>query len=262
MVMAPHYSTMSIGASLSAPRRPSPVSSWRRSIAGTSAPAISPRSIALPTRWRSSGEARRDVPIIFTAHSLPGALEHGDPYPDELLATVDAPSREPRDRNALCLPERGDDRRSVAGTGRRRGDREVARRGKTNILICPIGFVCEHVEILFDIDIEYQELAEKLGVHPSDRDAQRPSPVLAGLAQVARSASDAGWLRRSTIVAPTQGRPFTGTTMGNTSSSSAAASAAWRRHRADAHPGTAVTLVEREDRLGGKILTVDAGEVP
>jgi ferrochelatase len=68
--------------------------------------------------------------------------------------------------------------------------------GVRNVLICPIGLVCEHVEILFDIDIEYQHLAQKLGVHLERIEMLNDHPdMLAGLAQVARGrATDAGWL--------------------------------------------------------------------
>src|SRR5690606_40595648 len=119
------------------------------------------------------------------------------PYPDELLATVDAlaenlPGQEThfayQSAAMTADPWLGPDAGEVI--------EKLHGEAKTNILICPIGFVCEHVEILFDIDIEYQEHAEKLGVHLERIEMLNDHPqMLAGLAQVARGrATDAGWL--------------------------------------------------------------------
>jgi ferrochelatase len=63
-------------------------------------------------------------------------------------------------------------------------------------LICPIGFVCEHVEILYDIDIVYQNLAKKLGVHLERIEMLNDEPeMISGLAQLVRTAAkEANWL--------------------------------------------------------------------
>ena len=42
---------------------------------------------------------------------------------------------------------------------------QYADQGQKNVLLCPIGFVCEHVEILYDVDVVYQKLARSLGMH-------------------------------------------------------------------------------------------------
>lgn len=200
MVMAPHYSSMSIGAYFTRAEEAdsgielAPVTSWN----------LNPGYLdALHDRIADAlekfpAEARRDVPIIFTAHSLPERiLEHGDPYPDELRATVDAlverlPGQEwhwaYQSAAMTADPWLGPDAGEVI--------QQLHSEGKTNILICPIGFICEHVEILFDIDIEYQHLARKLGVRLERIEMLNDHPdMLAGLAQVARGrAADAGWL--------------------------------------------------------------------
>jgi ferrochelatase len=63
-------------------------------------------------------------------------------------------------------------------------------------LICPIGFVCEHVEILFDIDVEFAHLADRLGIHLERIEMLNDHPaMLAGLAGLVRQrALEAGWL--------------------------------------------------------------------
>jgi ferrochelatase len=200
LVMAPHYSSMSIGAYFKRAEEAdagielAPVKSWN----------LNPGYLdALHDRIADAlekfpAEERRNVPIIFTAHSLPERiLEHGDPYPDELRATVDAlverlPGQEwhwaYQSAAMTADPWLGPDAGEVI--------QQLHSEGKTNILICPIGFICEHVEILFDIDIEYQQLAQKLGVHLERIEMLNDHPdMLAGLAQVARGrATDAGWL--------------------------------------------------------------------
>jgi ferrochelatase len=200
MVMAPHYSAMSIGAYFKRAEEAesgieiAPVTSWN----------LNPGYLdALHDRIADAletfpAEERRDVPIIFSAHSLPERiLAQGDPYPDELRATVDAlverlPGREwhwaYQSAAISADPWLGPDAGEVI--------EQLHNEGKRNILICPIGFICEHVEILYDIDIEYQQLAKKLGVHLERIEMLNDHPaMLAGLAQVARGrAADAGWL--------------------------------------------------------------------
>jgi ferrochelatase len=63
-------------------------------------------------------------------------------------------------------------------------------------LICPIGFVCEHVEILYDIDIVYQKLAKELDVQLERIEMLNASPqMIRGLAGLVRGgAQEAGWL--------------------------------------------------------------------
>jgi len=72
----------------------------------------------------------------------------------------------------------------------------LASEGKRHILLCPIGFVCEHVEILYDIDIVYQNLASSLGIHLERIEMLNTAPdMIEGLAQLIRAkAEEAGWL--------------------------------------------------------------------
>ncbi|MDP2776981.1 MAG: ferrochelatase, partial [Anaerolineales bacterium] len=61
---------------------------------------------------------------------------------------------------------------------------------------CPIGFVCEHVEILYDIDIVYQKLAKSLGVRLERIEMVHIAPqMVVGLADlICRTAKEANWL--------------------------------------------------------------------
>lgn len=202
LVMAPHYSRMSIGAYFKRIEEAessieiAPVNSWN----------LNPGYLdALHDRLADALEKfpedeRKDVPIIFTAHSLPERiLEYNDPYPDELRATVDAlverlPGQEWHwaYQSAAMTPDPwlGPDAGEVI--------EQLHKEGKKNVLICPIGFICEHVEILFDIDVEFQQQAKGLGMHLERIEMLNDHPsMLAGLAQVARGrATDAGWLQK------------------------------------------------------------------
>jgi ferrochelatase len=141
---------------------------------------------------------RDDVPVIFTAHSLPERiLEWGDPYPLQLLATTDAlmerlgprPHEFAYQSAAISTePWLGPDASEVMA--------RYAAEGKRHMLICPIGFVCEHVEILYDIDIVYQKLARDLGVQLERIAMLNDDPlVIGGLAGLVRqTAQEAGWL--------------------------------------------------------------------
>jgi len=200
LVMAPHYSYMSIGAYFKRIEEAgssieiAPVRSW----------ALNPGYLdGLHDRISDALEKfpeaeRSDVPIIFTAHSLPERiLERNDPYPDELRSTVDAlverlPGREwhwaYQSAAMTADPWLGPDASEVIA--------QLHREGKKNVLICPVGFICEHVEILFDIDVEFRQQADELGMHLERIEMLNDHPaMLTGLAQVARGrAVDAGWV--------------------------------------------------------------------
>jgi len=73
---------------------------------------------------------------------------------------------------------------------------ELAKAGHEAVLVVPIGFVCDHVEILYDIDVEYQALARRLGIQ-LERTASLNDDaglVAAVAAVVRKAASDRGWL--------------------------------------------------------------------
>ena len=73
---------------------------------------------------------------------------------------------------------------------------QLARAGHDSFLIVPIGFVCDHVEILYDIDVEYRALARRLGVRLERTRSLNADPMLvATLGQLVRqTAADRGWL--------------------------------------------------------------------
>ncbi len=205
LVMAPHYSRISIGAyyarveAAESPIDVAPIRSWN----------LLPGYLdALADRIRAALEKfpediRAQVPVIFTAHSLPERIrEWSDPYERELQETVaairerfpDQPS-EWAYQSAAMTPDPWLRPDASEVFSRLHGE------GVRNVLICPVGFVCEHVEILFDIDVEFTQHAEALGMRLERIEMLNDHPsLLKGLASFVRTyAQDAGRLSKSAV---------------------------------------------------------------
>jgi protoporphyrin/coproporphyrin ferrochelatase len=200
VVMAPHYSRMSIGAYYQKVDEANSTIEFLR-IENWHLQAEYIRALAKRVRdalERFPEEARASVPVIFTAHSLPvKILEWNDPYPTQLSETVSAvmeqlgsqPYEFAYQSAAISsIPWLGPDAGEVI--------ERLVSEGEKHILICPIGFVCEHVEILYDIDIVYQNLANSLGIHLERIEMLNTAPeMVKGLAGLIREkVREARWL--------------------------------------------------------------------
>ncbi len=111
-------------------------------------------------------KARSDARVIFTAHSLPKSiLEEGDPYPDECQATADAVAEAAGVEDHVLAWQSG-----RPGWLQPDVEEELPKlaEGASGLVVAPIGFVSEHLETLYDLDIEVAEEAEALGV-PMER---------------------------------------------------------------------------------------------
>ena len=200
LVMAPHYSRMSIGAYYKKIEEANPpisfscVEDWH----------LQPGYLdALAERVRAAlqgfpANVRAGVPIIFTAHSLPQKiLEWNDPYPVQLRETVSALMEHLGSRlHEFAFQSAAISTEAWLGPDAGEIIKRFASEGCKNILLCPIGFVCEHVEILYDIDIVYQNLAKTLGVNLQRIEMLNTAPsMINGLAQLVREqAKKSGWL--------------------------------------------------------------------
>ena len=112
------------------------------------------------------------VCTIFTAHSIPSeSIDLGDPYDQEFNKTVELlvdrvkPSnwyQAYQSQGMIPVPWLGPTVESVLD--------KISRVGSKTVLIVPVGFVCDHVEILFDIDIEFKNYAvdKKLKLHRTE----------------------------------------------------------------------------------------------
>lgn len=199
LVMAPHYSRLSIGAYYREVEEAASgvelarIESWH--LAPGYVAAVVKRVFDAIARLP---EALRDgAPVIFTAHSLPARiLSWQDPYPRHLAETVDAVSRRLGDRpwhfayqSAAMTPDPwlGPDVGKVL--------EQLAAGGAKAAVVAPVGFVSEHVEILYDLDCELQERAAELGVTLERIAMVNDDPVMMGsLAELVKGAvREAGW---------------------------------------------------------------------
>jgi protoporphyrin/coproporphyrin ferrochelatase len=134
-----------------------------------------------------------NVTVVFTAHSLPArVVSEGDVYPDEVRATA-----------ALVAERLGITHHEIAfQSAGRTGEpwlgpellatlRRLREAGVRDVLVAPVGFVADHLEVLFDIDIEAQETAHELGLHLERPRSLNDDPTfIAALADVAAAALD------------------------------------------------------------------------
>ena len=107
-----------------------------------------------------------DAHVVFTAHSLPArVLELGDPYRDQLLETSGLVAE------AAGLSDWSFSFQSESPTGEPWLGPDILdhlawlrRRGVEHVLVCPVGFVSDHLEIRWDLDVEAQAKAAELGL--------------------------------------------------------------------------------------------------
>jgi protoporphyrin/coproporphyrin ferrochelatase len=117
--------------------------------------------------------------IVFTAHSVPvKAIESGDRYAAEVAATARAVA-ERAGINGYELAYQSAGRTPEPWIGPDLGDliERLAASGTTRTLIVPIGFVCDHTEILFDIDIQAAQIARDHGVSLRRTESLNTSPT-------------------------------------------------------------------------------------
>jgi ferrochelatase len=104
--------------------------------------------------------------VVFTAHSLPASiLDEGDPYPDELMATASAIA----ERLVLRKWSLAYQSQSPTGVPWLGPDildhlEDLQAVGVADVLVCPVGFVADHLEIRWDIDTEAVRRAAELGL--------------------------------------------------------------------------------------------------
>ena len=109
---------------------------------------------------------RPDVTVLFTAHSLPERIvAMNDPYPEEVRGTVAAVSGflggQP---TAFAYQSQGRSAERWLGPTVEETVDQLARSGQRHVLVAPIGFLCDHVETLYDIDSELKQLAAGRGI--------------------------------------------------------------------------------------------------
>jgi protoporphyrin/coproporphyrin ferrochelatase len=134
-------------------------------------------------------EERPRAFVVFTAHSLPeSVLRSGDPYDHEVKSTacLVAKACNLTDWRFAYQSQGMTSDKWLGSTVESRID-EIAAKGFSELIIQPIGFVCDHVEILYDIDIHYRDYASAKGINvlrpPSLNDSRLFIDLLFQLAQ-------------------------------------------------------------------------------
>lgn len=118
------------------------------------------------SRW---SEADRDsVHVVFSAHALPARiLQEGDPYQDQLWETARLVADRaglPDDRRSWAYQSAGRTPEPWLGPKYEEHLEDLAARGVRNVVAVALGFVSDHVEILYDLDIQAQKKARSLGI--------------------------------------------------------------------------------------------------
>lgn len=147
----------------------------------------------LSTGWQKAcAEASTEVPIIFTAHSVPmRTITEGDPYEAQAKETASLVAREAPLSDAqwtFAFQSQGMSGGAWLGPTVESTILDLKEKGHRSVFIQPIGFLCDHVEVLYDIDIGFKQFAEKQGVRLWRAESLNDSPLLArALAAIARS---------------------------------------------------------------------------
>ncbi len=111
-------------------------------------------------------QALRQAPLLFTAHSIPRSMAEGSPYVEQFREasrrvadglgrtrwTLAYQSRSGNPRDPWLEPDVSDVIERLAGAGEKA------------VIVAPIGFVCDHVEVLYDLDVEARQRARESGM--------------------------------------------------------------------------------------------------
>ena len=182
IVLAPHYSKLSIDGyrerleeALGDRAELRFVESWY---------AHEPYVAVLAGRVRGT-----DAHVVFTAHSLPARiLDEGDPYRDQLLETSQLiAERAGLDSWSFAFQSESPTGEPWLGPDILDELDSIHARGFERVLVCPIGFVSDHLEILWDIDVEARERAAELGLELDRIESLNDDPAfIRGLAELCR----------------------------------------------------------------------------
>jgi protoporphyrin/coproporphyrin ferrochelatase len=146
----------------------------------------------LAARPRACQEMNAKVPVIFTAHSVPErTIAEGDPYEAQARETASlvakAAGLDPEDWT-FAFQSQGMSGGAWLGPTVEQTITSLKDMGRSAVFIQPIGFLCDHVEVLYDVDIGFREFAENKGMRLWRAESLNESPLLiAALADIVRT---------------------------------------------------------------------------
>ncbi|MHB9040307.1 MAG: ferrochelatase [Melioribacteraceae bacterium] len=166
----PHYSITTIGSSFN---------EWNRHYKGDSSKLIYIKEFYLNEKYiaainqridetilRFPEQVRKEIQIVFSAHGTPVSLvKKGDPYSNHIQQTVEAVmnARNHSHKHHLCFQSKVGPMKWLEPSTASMIE-SLTSENKKNLLIVPISFVSDHVETLFELDIEYRHVADKAGI--------------------------------------------------------------------------------------------------
>jgi ferrochelatase len=132
------------------------------------------------------------MPIIFTAHSVPErTITEGDPYENQAKETASLVACEAaltREEWSFAFQSQGMSGGTWLGPRVEDTILSLKKKGHRGVFLQPIGFLCDHVEVLYDIDIGFKQFAQKEEMRLWRAESLNDSPLLAAaLADVAKS---------------------------------------------------------------------------
>lgn len=147
----------------------------------------------LAPAWKAAcAEMKHEVPVIFTAHSVPErTITDGDPYSRQAQETAALVAKQIMDMSQtdwrFAFQSQSMSGGAWIGPTVEATIDALRDAGHTAMLVQPVGFVCDHVEVLYDIDILFKQYAAERGVKLWRTESLNTSPeFIAALADVAR----------------------------------------------------------------------------
>ena len=129
----------------------------------------------------SAGAAARARELVFTAHSIPVTMAARFPYEQQLRRTAAAVMRRGGCRGCAASSSfrAAAAARKIPGWSPTSATTSAIRRdaGRRGVVLCPIGFVCDHIEVLYDLDIEAAAVSRAFAAAGPRVGRQRPSGV-------------------------------------------------------------------------------------
>lgn len=147
----------------------------------------------LRSGWeKASAENGGKLPVIFTAHSVPErTITEGDPYERQAKETAQLVAKKANlsaEDWTFAFQSQGMSGGAWIGPTVEDAMRNLKAKGHRGVFLHPIGFLCDHVEVLYDIDIAFKQFAEKEGMRLWRAESLNGSKILtAALAAVANS---------------------------------------------------------------------------
>jgi ferrochelatase len=128
---------------------------------------------------RVEAEAGGPVPVIFTAHSVPEkAIRGGDPYEQQVRETAALVAKAMGLKEfSVAFQSQGMTGEAWIGPTVQSFIDQLAAQGQRHVLLAPVGFVCDHVEILYDIDVALREYGKTRGVTVHRSESLNDSPL-------------------------------------------------------------------------------------